>query len=216
MIDKVTNIIIDPGHGGIDANGVYTTNGKYFIFANGEIAYEGVINRTIAKALGDKLKSHNKNVIFTVKPNDCTDLSLSKRVAIANKYPSNSSIFISIHNNAAAISGVARGFEIFTTPGQNNSDKLAEAIYKEVASLYYSLGLKLRPDLSDSDHDKEANFYIIKGVNMPAVLLECLFFDNIEDYKKLKDPIFINKLAEAICNGILAYSKQEKMDTDNK
>lgn len=51
----IKNIIIDPGHGGINSQGVYTTQGKSYKFPNGEIAYEGVINRNISKALGNKL-----------------------------------------------------------------------------------------------------------------------------------------------------------------
>jgi N-acetylmuramoyl-L-alanine amidase len=33
----------------------------------------------------------------------------------------------------------------------------------------------LRKDTSDGDKDKEADFYIIKGANCPAVLTENLF-----------------------------------------
>ena len=43
---------------------------------------------------------------------------------------------------------------------------------------------------------------------MPAVLIECLFFDNKEDFKKLKDQSFINQLTNAICQGVLNYIKQ--------
>ena len=88
--------------------------------------------------------------------------------------------------------GTATGFEIFTTKGQNNSDKLADCIFLEVEKLYNLLNLKVRSDKTDNDYDKESDFYIIKRANMPAVLIECLFFDNKEDFKKLKDQSFIN------------------------
>ena len=204
----IKNIIIDPGHGGINSQGVYTTQGKSYKFPNGEIAYEGVINRNISKALGNKLKSNGFNVIYTVDPSDPNDVSLGERVRKANRYSSKDSVFVSIHNNAMGKPGTARGFEIFTTFGQNNSDKLAESIYNEVAKLYNKLNLKLRYDLSDKDHDKEAGFYVIKGANMPAVLIECLFFDNYNDYTKLKDKMFIESLANAIYLGIQNYIKQ--------
>lgn len=116
MGKDIDNIIIDAGHGGINNQGLYTTQGKYFVFPNGEIAYEGVINRKIAQALATELRNAGKNVIFTVNPLDPEDISLKKRVAIANKYASKS-IFISIHNNASEGFGTARGFEIFNTPG---------------------------------------------------------------------------------------------------
>ena len=204
----IKNIIIDPGHGGINSQGVYTTQGKSYKFPNGEIAYEGVINRNISKSLGDKLKVRGFNVVYTVDPSNATDLSLGGRVKAANKYSSQDSLFVSIHNNAMGKPGSASGFEIFTTPGQNNSDVLAENIYNEVAKLYKKINLKLRYDYSDKDYDKESGFYVIKGANMPAVLLECLFFDNYEDYKKLKDKTFIEQLTDAIYKGILNYINQ--------
>jgi len=43
---------------------------------------------------------------------------------------------------------------------------------------------------------------------MPAVLIECLFFDNYDDYTKLKDKMFIESLANAIYLGIQNYIKQ--------
>jgi len=41
----IKNIILDFGHGGIDESGKYTTKGKKHDFGNGEVAYEGVLNR---------------------------------------------------------------------------------------------------------------------------------------------------------------------------
>lgn len=203
---NIRNIILDAGHGGINAQGLYTTLGKYFVFPSGEIAYEGVINRAIVSAMAQKLRLTGKNVVFTVDPANPKDISLKDRVLNANKYSAQESVFVSIHNNASgSFASGARGFEIFTTPGQNNSDKLADEIYKEVAILYNQLGLKLRSDISDGDYDKEEGFYVLKGVNMPAVLVECLFFDNYEDYKKLKDSTFISQLAQAISKGITNY-----------
>lgn len=208
MSKPIKNIIIDAGHGGINSKGVYTTQGKYHIFSNGEIAYEGVINRVIAESLADKFKNNNLDVFYTVEPSDYRDFSLSKRVEIINKFSAKNSILISIHNNATLIPGTATGFEIFTTKGQNNSDKLADCIFLEVEKLYNLLNLKVRSDKTDNDYDKESDFYIIKRANMPAVLIECLFFDNKEDFKKLKDQSFINQLTNAICQGVLNYIKQ--------
>lgn len=204
MGSKLTNIVLDPGHGGINTQGLYTTQGKYYVFPSGEVAYEGVINRTIAKSLGIKLSNLGYNVIYTVQPTNASDISLGNRVSIANKYSKNG-IFISIHNNASGGINTARGFEIFTTPGQNNSDKLGQKIYDSVKVLYDSEGLKLRVDQSDGDSDKESPFYMIKNVNMPAVLIECLFFDNYQDFLKLKDPVFIDRLTDAILQGVLNY-----------
>ena len=104
---------------------------------------------------------------------------------MANKYKADETLYISIHNNAAPRPGTASGFEIFTSPGKTRADDLAELIYKKVEVLYKGLGLKMRYDLSDGDHDKEEKFYVLTNTRMPAVLIECLFFDDYSDYKFL-------------------------------
>ena len=61
-------------------------------------------------------------------------------------------------------------FSVFTTPGQNNSDKVAESILNNLEKDFPEL--KGRFDTSDGDKDKEANFQVLRGVNCPAVLIE--------------------------------------------
>ena len=59
---------------------------------------------------------------------------------------------------------------------------------------------------------KQAFFAKLGKTQMPAVLLECLFIDNAEDAKRLKDTAFLDGLAGAITTGIvqaLGLSKKE-------
>lgn len=204
---KIKNIILDPGHGGIDANGNYTTApGKMFKFPNGDIAYEGVLNRQITFFIKQCLEAHPEfNVVTTVGLDDPTDVSLKDRVITANKFKASETIFISIHCNA----GGGTGFEIFTSDGLTKSDALAERISDAVEGVYRRHNLKLRYDLSDGDKDKEANFYVLKKTNCPAVLIECGFFDNRKDFDLLKDPIFQGDIGSFIYTGILNYITYE-------
>lgn len=206
----IENIILDPGHGGINSSGKYTTApNKMHTFPDGRVAYEGVINRQIAGKLGHILKSHTDyNVFYTVKPDDPRDVSLSQRKNMANMYPKYNSIYISIHCNASS-SHKASGFEIFTTPGPTKSDDLAEAIADSVESLYKKMNIKLRYDLSDGDKDKEAEFYVLKRTNCPAVLLECGFFDYKRDLDLLEDEQFQWNLAQLIYEAIIKFENNE-------
>ncbi|NVK63569.1 MAG: N-acetylmuramoyl-L-alanine amidase [Flavobacteriales bacterium] len=198
-------IVLDFGHGGIDENGNYTTRGKKHTFPNGETAYEGVINRRIGGMVRAFLRmlDDDYTIITTVDENDPRDLSLSYRVRVANQYPASQTLFISIHNNA--FNSRARGFEIYTTRGVTRSDALAESIANAIEPFYKDLQLKLRYDLSDGDKDKEAEFYVLRRTACPAVLLECLFFDNAEDFALLKDPEFVKDLSWRIFVGIRNY-----------
>ena len=198
----IKNIVLDFGHGGIDKAGRYTTRGKWHDFGNGEMAYEGVLNRQIGGILQSYLRSlgHQYHIVTTVNADDPRDLSLSYRVRVANSYPAAETIFISIHCNA--FNSKAKGFEIFTSKGKTKSDDIAESIANEIEPFYNKLQLKLRYDFSDGDKDKERDFYVLRRTNCPAVLLECLFFDNYEEFKLLRDPEFQKELAWRIFLGI--------------
>lgn len=202
---RVKNIILDPGHGGIDPNGNYTTApAKMHTFDDGVVAYEGVLNRQIVDFMEECFKDYPEfNVVTTVS--DYRDIPLSQRVTLANYYNSSETIFVSVHNNA----GGGTGWEIFTSPGETKSDKLAEYITNAVEHIYKREGLGLRYDMSDGDKDKEANFYVLRKTKCPAVLLECGFFDNRKDFDLLSDPIFQGDLASFIVTGILNYIENE-------
>lgn len=200
---KRYNIIIDCGHGGIDANGKYTTApNKMFKFPDGTIVYEGVINRKIGIQLGRKLAEQCQFVHFTVHPYIATDLSLKKRVEFANKFSKEETLFISLHSNAS-VSHKGRGFEIFTTVGKTKSDYLATCIGEQIIKDFPQL--KFRADFSDGDLDKEVNHYVTKNVKMPAVLIEILFFDNRDDHDILITDTFQNAVTDSISEGILKY-----------
>ncbi len=203
----VKNIILDFGHGGLDKSGKYTTQGKMHKFNSKEIAYEGVINREIGGLVQAYLRSSQPelNIITTVGADDSRDLSLSYRVRVANQFNPNQTIFISIHSNA--FNGKAKGFEIYTTRGITKSDSLAEHIANEIEPFYRKLNLRLRYDFSDNDKDKEKDFYVLRKTRCPAVLLECLFFDNYDEYKLLINPEFQKELAWRIYTGILKFIK---------
>lgn len=196
-------IVIDCGHGGL-LNGKYTTGlKKMFKFPNGEVAYEGVINRMFGKMIGDMLIEKGYNVVYTVEPSDPTDTPLWKRVAISNKYRKDEALFLSIHCNA--FNSRAHGSEIFTTVGKTMSDLLADDIMREINKSCKEL--KMRWDLSDGDLDKESQFYVIRKTRLYAVLLECLFFDNWENYQLTKDEDFVCIFSSAVARGVDKFVK---------
>lgn len=204
----IKNIILDFGHGGIDKNGKYTTApSKMHTFPTGEIAFEGEINRQVGGMLALYLNTHRLryNIVMTVNPYDATDVSLDKRVEIANSFKKDETILISVHSNASSPSGSGTGFEIYTTVGQTKSDILATEIGNSVKALYQKLNLKLRFNFTDGDLDQENNFFILRKSACPAVLLECLFFDNWNDYQKLRDPEFQKEISWYIYKGVMNY-----------
>jgi N-acetylmuramoyl-L-alanine amidase len=196
-------IILDYGHGGIDTNGIYTTAPSKQSMVNGAMVHEGVLNRKVGGMLKDMLEWNGYKVVETVKRCDSTDLSLGKRIRKVNS--TKNAVLVSIHHNAS-LSHKGRGFEIFTTKGQNNSDILAESIadsMQETCEKRY--GLKCRFDHLDGDKDKEAMHYVTRKSIHPATLVECLFFDNEEDMKLHNNPEFLASQVSALYYGITNY-----------
>ena len=62
--------------------------------------------------------------------------------------------------------------------------------------------IKSLEDLSDGDSDYEANFWVLKNTNMPAVLSENLFFDQFEDAMILMNPQYKETYCEMVADWI--------------
>jgi len=169
--------LLDNGHGGV-IDGLYQTEGKRSpTWDDDSILYEGEFNRAIVNRLIEMLTAERINYVNIVP--ELEDISLNERVKRANSYHDQCScIYISIHTNA----GGGRGYEIYTSPGTTNSDKVATVFYQEFKTEFPRI--KMRSDLSDGDVDKEANFYVLKNTKMPAALTENFFMDNEKECKK--------------------------------
>ena len=169
-------VCLDPGHGGSDPG------------ACGPTLRE--CDQTLDVCLrAREILSPYCNVIMT--RSDDEYVGLTARAEISNR--ADADAFISYHFNSAD-SDSANGFEIFTTPAQNNSDKLAAKIW--------SAHRKQLPEQRDRGL-KEANFTVIKKANCPAVLVEGEFIHTPAG----EAFIIQNKqaMAHAVADGVLAY-----------
>ena len=137
----------------------------------------------------DILKSYGYDVRLVV-PEE-TDISLAERVyrinKVCSKYGAGNVVMVSIHANANGDGehwDKAHGWSVWTTKGQNNSDKLATMFY-ERAKKNFKDDTKLRKDTTDGDPDYESNFYILKNSNCPCCLVENFFMTNMDDVRFL-------------------------------
>lgn len=193
--------LLDPGHGGIDADGNYTTGLKK-MYDHGDFKiYEGEINREITLLLCGLLDE--AGVRYVIIPDIIQDTPLSKRVQLADEYYrlNKDAIFLSIHSNA----GGGHGNEIYTSPGQTKSDKIAQ-IFAEVYQKNLS-DMRFRKDESDHDDDKEAPFYVLRKTDCPALLVENGFFDNRKEAELLMSIEGQIAYAEALFDSIQTVEK---------
>lgn len=172
-------IEIDAGHGGHDpgAQGVNKTNEKDFAL-------------TMALKLEERFKRDKKVKPLLTRSKDVF-VELKDRVKIANKNKVDA--FISIHANSTGKTGSATGTETLYT--REESKPLATIIHKHVAAA------TCLPDRGV----KHQNIHVTRETNMPAILLEIAFINHPEDEKKLFDPAFQDRVADAIVAGIYEY-----------
>lgn len=146
--------------------------------------------------------------------NGSENADLKVRVERANKKIADNtkkgvkSVYVSIHVNAAGNGSEwknARGWSVWTTKGQNNSDKLASAIHDSAKREMELWEQRVREDMQDGDTDYESNFYVIKNVSCPAVLVENFFMDNKDDVEWLLSEECKRVCARVIVMGILKY-----------
>jgi len=52
---------------------------------------------------------------------------------------------------------------------------------------------------------RHENFYVVRHATMPAVLIETAFLTNPGDVELLRNPAFLDHVAQGIANGVRAY-----------
>lgn len=85
----------------------------------------------------------------------------------------------------------------------------ADKLYDAAEEILKPAGVRIRTDKSDGDRDIEANFTVIYGAAMPAVLVENMFQDNISDVEFLTSPDGIEMLTDVMVKGSIDFLESE-------
>ena len=186
-------IMIDPGHAGKNVDpGAVNHN-------------TGLLEADIVLMISHLVESYLTAVGYEVKLTRTkweqaeTD-DLSYRTALANAWGAD--VFVSLHCNSAANQS-AKGYEVWTSPGDTQGDLLATNMYQQIATEFPDR--TGRTDYSDGDPDKESRFYVLIHTDAPACLIEMAFISNDEEAALLADPIWQDRYARAIARGITDY-----------
>lgn len=173
-------IVLDPGHGGQDPGAV----------ANGLV--EKVINWDLANLIKKKLDPFFVEVIISqpssYDPNSTTEMELIIPPYEAVK--AGADFYLSLHVNA----GGGEGFESYTQLGTTRSNTIQTRLHAQIMEVLRASKIKDRGT-------KQKNLYVLRkceDYGIPAVLLEVLFIDNQYDAIFLKDPQYLDKLANEI------------------
>lgn len=185
--DQVANgktIIIDAGHCGGLSSGYDV--GALCPFDSS--LTEADITLDMAERLNKLLTDNGFKVVMTRRSE--VDLSLQKRISIANN-TKNAIMYISLHCNSGSNED-AQGGEVWYTPGGTgySEQTLAENINNNMCE---KTGLVNRGA-------KEGPYYI-NYMNIPAVIVETGFINNLTDYNCMMNERY--KIVTGIYDGIV-------------
>lgn len=194
--DKISvrknTVVIDAGHGGSDP-------GKVGV---GDII-EKEINLEIAKKTESMLKKKKVEVIMTreedrmmMEEGGSKAADMKKRVELINK--ETPQIAVSIHQNSYQDPSV-RGAQVFYYSGSKEGERAAGIMQNALLSL----------DAGNTRQPKANNtYYLLRRTEVPTIIVECGFLSNPEEAANLSLDEYQDKVAEAICQGILEFIRQ--------
>ena len=199
----VETVVLDPGHGGVD-QGAANSWGS-----------EKAFTLDVALRARDALSRAGFKVEMT-RSSDIS-VSLDDRVSFANRFTR--AVFISIHFNS---SNGGNGLETYAlapdgTPSNASSENHPAANDMQwypgnardaanialTAAVHASVLRQLRMNDRGIRH---ARFHVLRGMNIPALLVEGGFLSDPSEAQRIATPQFRQQLGEAIAQGVKIYN----------
>lgn len=187
-------IVVDAGHGGIDAGvaGVHTG------------VKESDLNLEISLRLKEQLESLGFEVVLTRKTQTGLygttakgfkkrDMEKRKEIVLEEK----PTLLISIHQNKYP-SKAQRGAQVFYNKSSTKGKAFALCLQERLNGLYKDQGVKPRKVAT-------GDFFMLNLVDAPSVLIECGFLSSPLDEKLLMSESWQKALVENITDGVMAY-----------
>lgn len=219
---KLKTIVIDPGHGGKDPGAI----------GRGGLQ-EKQVTLDVALKLKRLLETEGLKVVMTREGDNF--ISLWKRAHIANNCKADFFISIHVNASrsqspqgfeayclseavddearaVAAVENSAVDLEESNLAMHNTTSDIAlwESYFSEHRAQSLQLANMLceraAEDLNVKNRGvKTARFYVLKGVRLPAVLVEIGFVSNLAEERKLKNPEYRKQVASVLAAAILQY-----------
>lgn len=188
-------VVLDAGHGGYDP---------------GKVGVSGVLEKDINLAIACKVRTILEKQGIDVIMTRSSDVDLCgeeagskkssdmrKRVEIMNA--SGAAIAVSIHQNSYSDSG-PKGAQVFYYETSKQGKELADVLQNSIKNV-----------VADDNHRvPKANhdYYILKKVTCPVVIVECGFLSNPTEEMLLAEEDYQEKMAQGIAQGMVEYIKR--------
>lgn len=190
------NLVIDAGHGGIDAGtiGVDNANEKDINLSIALMLYDFAMVSGISSFLvrdGDYLVYSDND--------DKSRSDLYNRMDYINSIENSS--LISIHQNHYEDSS-EWGMQIWYSPNDDKSKIMADNILEITKS-------NLQSDNTRLNKKSDSSYYLLYKAQVPSIMVECGFMSNSDENKKLQDNKYQKQLAYSIMLGFSEYITEE-------
>ena len=196
---RVASITIDPGHGGRDQG------------AAGRLLHEKVATLLLSMRVARLLRNCRYQVHLTRSGDSY--VALPERCRLQRRHKSD--LFVSIHVNAAERRDL-HGIEVFaltpagaaSTSGGKPSHKVFDGNLHDANNLLlaYSIQRALLRRTGAFDRGvKRARFAVLRDIAAPGVLVEIGFISNPREERLLLDPVYRERIARGIAEGIIVY-----------
>ncbi|MEP6821084.1 MAG: N-acetylmuramoyl-L-alanine amidase [Chthoniobacterales bacterium] len=201
LINPVTRVVIDAGHGGNDSGALRAD------------VMEKDLTLDVAQRLDQILRG--RGLATTLTRSGDETVSLAKRAELANQ--EDDCVFVSIHFDEGARAS-ATGVQTFYAARKKPPTRLAPSwlpslqkastgpdnLESQSLAGFVQEALVTRTQAFDRGTRSE-QFYVVVNVRHPAVLVEGGFISNDADLARLKSEKYRQSLAGAIGDGVLRY-----------
>ena len=195
--EPAPKVVLDVGHGGFDPGKVGINGAK-----------EKDVNLQIGRKLEQYLLDNDIEVIMTRREDESLGdggkentkvQDMKKRVSIIEETAPD--LVVSVHQNSFPQKSI-HGAQVFYHNSSSEGKLLAELIQKELVSKV------------DRENKRQAkgntNYYLLKKTKVPLVIVECGFLSNSREAELLCEEDYQDRVAYAICMGILKYLSMEE------
>ena len=196
QVGKTSLVVIDAGHGGDDPGKIGVNDAK-----------EKTINLQIALLVKERLEKkgivvvltrENDNGLYDPGAANAKVQDLQRRVQLIHeKQPD---CVVSIHQNSYPDREV-KGAQVFYYTDSAEGKKLAECMQSALIQ-----------GLDPENHRKakgNTTYYMLKRTDAVLVICECGFLSNPTEAQLLTEETYQEKVADAVCSGILDYLGQK-------
>ena len=181
-------IVIDPGHGGRDPGAV-----------NNGVREKDVV-LAVSRRIVAELTALGASVVLT--RNDDFFIAVGERPRIANR--GNADLFISVHINSNTVANSRSGSIMFYHQQEPLGMLLAELLDDELKKAVTVPSMGIRSDRTIYN----SGFGVLRGANMPGVLMELAFINHNRDRATIVRPDYQAAVGKAVARAVQRYFAQ--------